>query len=37
MPYSTLDTRKPDVDRVVAEVAKGLMGRIADLSAGSPA
>ena len=37
MPYSTLDTRKPDVDRVVAEVAKGLMRRIADLSAGSPA
>ena len=37
MPYSTLDTRKPDVDRVVAEVAKGLMRRIADWSAGSPA
>lgn len=37
MPYSTLDTRKVDVDHVVAEVGKGLMSRIAGLSGGSPA
>ena len=37
MPYSTLDTRKVDVDHVVAEVGKGLMSRIAGLSAGQQA
>lgn len=37
MLYSTLDTRKADVDHVVAEVGKGLMSRIAGLSGGSPA
>ena len=37
IPYSALDTRKPDIDHTVAEVMKGLMRRIADLSAGWPA
>ena len=34
IPYSTLDMRTPDVDHVVAEVARGLMSRIAVRSAG---